>query len=178
MSKPKLSKTLQTPIFVPQDEPTARGFLTLIGEHARAVTRLEADMNDAIAHAKAQATAKAKPHQDAIAALTSGLRTWCEANRARLTDNHKVKFADLGTGKVLWRTRPPAVSITGKVEVLLERLRALHLPQFIRTSETLNKEAMLADPELAITVPGIRIASAGEDFEAVPFETELVGAAS
>ncbi len=40
-----------------------------------------------------------------IKMLTEGLKTWAEANREALTEGGRVKTADLGTGKVLWRRR-------------------------------------------------------------------------
>jgi phage host-nuclease inhibitor protein Gam len=42
----------------------------------------------------------------------------------------------------------------------------------VRVKEEINKEAILAEPDLAAKIPGISITQ-GEDFVIVPFETEL-----
>lgn len=43
----------------------------------------------------------------------------------------------------------------------------------LRVKEEVNKEAMLAEPDVARTVAGVTVGSAGEDFVIKPFETEL-----
>ncbi len=131
-------------------------------------------MNDQIAALKEQAEAEAAPLKERVKALTEGLKIWAEANRDALTNGGKVKFADLGTGKVSWRFRPPAVKFSrARVEEVLERLKSLGLQRFIRTVEEVDKNAMLADRDAARAVQGVTIASEGEDFIVEPFEAEL-----
>ncbi|PLX97297.1 MAG: host-nuclease inhibitor protein Gam, partial [Desulfuromonas sp.] len=133
--------------------------------------RIEAAMNDEIATIKQRYEEQAKPLGDDIRQLSQGVQVWCEANREAITQGGKVKFATLTTGKVNWRTRPPKVTLRGK-ESILENLKRLGLARFVRTSEEINKEAMLNEPALAKTVPGVNITQ-GEDFVITPFETEL-----
>ncbi len=95
------------------------------------------------------------------------------SQRASLTGDNKVKFADLGTGKISWRLRPAKVSLRGKVEEIVERLKSLGLHRFVRVSEEVNKEAMLGDREAARAVSGVSIASEGEDFIVEPFEAQI-----
>jgi len=128
-------------------------------------------MNDEIATIKQRYEEQAKPLGDDIRQLSQGVQVWCEANREAITQGGKVKFATLTTGKVNWRTRPPKVTLRGK-ESILENLKRLGLARFVRTSEEINKEAMLNEPALAKTVPGVNITQ-GEDFVITPFETEL-----
>jgi phage host-nuclease inhibitor protein Gam len=59
------------------------------------------------------------------------------------------------------------------VDGLIARLKSLGLARFVRTREEPDKEAMLAEPDVARAVPGVRIASAGEDFVIEPFNLEL-----
>ncbi|MBF0247143.1 MAG: host-nuclease inhibitor Gam family protein [Alphaproteobacteria bacterium] len=69
-----------------------------------------------------------------------------------------------------WRSRPPKVSIRG-IQAVLDNLIDLGLTQFIRTSQDIDKAAMLKDPETASAVDGVTIGSGGEDFVIKPNET-------
>ena len=132
-------------------------------------------MNDAIVKLKEAPESAAAPRAEEIAALTEGLRTWCEANRAALTDGGKRKSADLGTGRIEWRRSPPKVMLRG-VEAVIAAIKKLGQP-FIRTIEEVDKEAMLGDPAKARLVPGVSVGSEGEFFAVEPFEAELTGGA-
>lgn len=157
---------------VPQDRDEAAATVTAIGMLQRQKARLEADMNDNLAQTKEHFEAKVAPISEAIAEKTEGLAVWAEANRARLTGGDKTKTVDLGTGLLRWRQRPPSVRLS-KVEDIIERLKALGLGRFLRTKTEVDKEAMLKEPELARTVTGVGIGSAGEDFIVEPFEAAL-----
>lgn len=107
-----------------------------------------------------------------MAELQSGIQTWCEAHRDELTGNGKVKFANLTTGEVQWRNRPPSVSIRGADNVI-ELLRRLGLERFIRVKEEINKDAILNEKEAVKNIPGISIKSDIEDFSIIPFEQDV-----
>jgi phage host-nuclease inhibitor protein Gam len=98
-----------------------------------------------------------------------GIQAWCEAHRAEITEGGRVKHHDFGTGRVLWRSRPPKVGLR-QVEKVIAAVKALGLVQFLRVREEVNKEAMLSDPERARQVAGVTIASEGEDFVIEPVE--------
>ena len=175
MSKaPKLKTRAGAP--APQNREEAASFIRRIGENNRAIARAEADMNDAIVKLKEAAEATAAPLADETKQLAEGLRAWCEANRALLTDNGKRKHAELGTGRIEWRLAPPKVTIKG-ADAVLHAIKTLGLP-FVRIKEEIDKEAMLAEPEKARLVPGVSIGSGGETFSVEPFEAELTGGAS
>ncbi len=99
------------------------------------------------------------------------MHTWCEAHRDELTQGGKVKYHDFPSGHVAWRMRPPRV-VVRNLEKVLEALRTLGLSQFIRVKEEVNKEAVLAEPDVVAQVRGISIAQE-EDFGITPFETKL-----
>jgi phage host-nuclease inhibitor protein Gam len=161
----------------PQSREQAAAYVREIGEINREIARTQADMNDRIAKLKETAEAKAAPLSQRADELVVGLRSWCDANRDALTDKGKRKFGDLGTGRVSWRFTPSKVSIKG-VEDVLAAIKTLGLTAFVRTTEEINKEAMLADPDKARLVPGVKIGSAGESFIVEPFEAEIAGGAS
>lgn len=177
MTKARL-KTRGANLPVPQNREEASNHLRSIGELGRELGRHEAAMNDELAAIKERYELAAQPMRDRRDALTEGLKTWCEANRDSLTDNGRVKFAILASGRVLWRLRPPRVSLPKDQEGLLDALRRLGLQRFIRTKDEVSREAMLAEPEAARAVAGVRIASEGEDFVVEPFEADLEGAAA
>ncbi len=143
-----------------------------LGDVSRAVARIEVRMNDRIAAIKNTAEGDAEPLRLEAIGLMRALETWCSDNRDALTDGGKVKSADLGTGTVGWRLRPPKVTLR-KVEALIDEIRKLRLHRFLRVSYEVNKDAMLADPERARKLAGVKIGSAGEDFYVEPFEAAL-----
>lgn len=165
-------KTRGANLPVPQSRDEAAEAVRVIGERNREIARIELDLNDQIALLKKQAEAAAEPLREQSGALTEGLKIWAEGNRDQLTGGGKVKFADLGTGKISWRFRPASVRIS-KAEAVIEALKSLGLQRFIRVKWEPNKEAMLADPDAARAVAGVSIGSEGEDFIVEPFEAEL-----
>lgn len=168
------AKTAASPIPVPQTRDQVAVHIREIGEHQRALARIQADMNEELAAIKEGWENKATPHAQRIEALTQGVQVWSDANRDALTQGGKTKTATFATGEVAWRTRPPSCRITG-AEAVLDALRRLGLKRFIREKAEVNKEAILNEPDAVTHVPGISI-SQGEDFIVTPFEAELAEA--
>lgn len=177
MAKARMKTPAMGHNLVPQGREAAVAQIVRIGELGREIARRKADLNDALARIKEQAETASEPLRVEIRELTDGLQTWCEAHRNELTDGGRVKSADLGTGLVKWRLRPPKVTLRD-VEGVIARLRLLGLQRFIRTKEEVNKEAMQDEPQVAREVDGVSVGSAGEEFIVEPFEVELQGAAA
>ena len=108
-----------------------------------------------------------------IIARQKGVQAYCEAHREELCG--KGKTANLVTGEVSWRLRPPSVSIRG-VDTVLETLLRMGLGRFVRVKNEPNKEAMLNEPEAVRGIAGINIVTGVEDFVIVPFEAQAEGA--
>lgn len=175
MAKKTKVTTLGTNYPVPQSREDAASAIAEIGARNRDLARITTAMNDRIAKVKEEAEVKAQPIRERVSALTEGLRIWAEANRLDLTGG-KTKTADLGTGTISWRNRPPKVSMPkakDAIAEILKRARELGFARFVRVTEEPNREAMQAEPDLARTIPGVKIGSAGEDFTVEPFEVEL-----
>jgi len=155
---------------VPQSHEEASAFIARIGKAQRERDRIETRLNDKLASVKAGFEVAAAPFKDEIERSSKGLQTWCEAHRDELTKGGRkyYRFAD---GEVLWRLRPPKVSIRG-VKRVIARLKDLGLNRLIRVKEEVNKEAMLAERRVAEQIKGVSIEQ-GEDFVIKPFETEL-----
>lgn len=171
MSKKSRVKQASPQLTVPQSQDEAEEYIAEIGRLQRQRQRLQADMNDQIAEIKQQFEEEGQPLGKDISQLSQGLQVWADANRQRLTNSGKVKFANLASGKINWRMRPPKVSLRGK-DAIIEACKKLKLTGFLRVAEDINKEAMLADPDVAATIQGVTITQ-GEDFVVTPFETEL-----
>jgi phage host-nuclease inhibitor protein Gam len=171
MKKTSRIKSGAIPHAVPQSRDEANDAIAKVGIAQRERARIQADMNDELAKVKQRFEEEAKPFNEQIEALSKGVQTWCEANRAALTRDGKVKFANFPAGEVKWRMRPPKVTLRA-VDTVLETLKRLGLSRFIRTKEEPNKEAMLAEPQALEGLAGVKFEQ-GEDFVIVPFETEL-----
>jgi len=168
--KTRLKATAQ--INVPQNNGEAAADIRRIGDLQRNLARMQAEMNDAIAHVTGLYQAPLEAMTKQITDLQKGVQAFCEANRDDLTNGGKVKTANLITGEVQWRQRPPSVRVTG-AESVIETLRRLGLSQFVRTKEEVNKEAILNEPEGVKGVAGITVVTGGGDFVITPFEQEV-----
>jgi phage host-nuclease inhibitor protein Gam len=162
----------QAQIYVPQSRDDAAADIRKIGDLQRQLLRTTTEMNDSIAHI----TAQYQPHLDAtgeqLKTLQDGVQGYCEAHRHELTLEGKVKTANLVTGEVQWRQRPPSVRIS-KSEVVLETLARLGLSRFIRKVEEVNKAAILDEPDAVRGVAGITVVTGVEDFVITPFEQQV-----
>ena len=169
------TKKLKTKALVtqaPQSREQVIEHIRSIGDLTRQRTRLAATMNDGIAALQEQYAQEADPINERIEALQAGVHVWCEANRAALTDNGKVKYADFVTGTVKWRAGRESVGLR-KVEAIIEALKRHGLQRFIRVKEEVNKDAILADKQAVAGIAGITINGGDEEFVIEPHEQEL-----
>ncbi|ARU30873.1 host-nuclease inhibitor protein Gam [Sulfuriferula sp. AH1] len=173
MAKPVTRLKTKAQIYVPQSKDDAAANIRKIGDIQRESIRTTAEMNDEIA----VITHKYQPLLDAlgeqIKTLQEGVQGYCEAHRDELTDGGRVKTANLITGEVQWRQRPPSVSVRG-ADSVIEMLKRLGLARFVRTKEEVNKEAILNDPDEVRGVAGLNIVTGVEDFVITPFEQETI----
>ena len=170
--KPARQKVAAVAHWVPQSRDEVNAAIAELGRHQRDRIRIEAAMNDEQAAVKAKYEAQAKPLGERVAELVRGIHLWCEANRAVLTKDGKVKFHDFATGQVKWRFTPWAVALTG-VEAVIELLKEKALQKYIRTTEAVDKEALLKDrDEVGKTIPGVTFKQK-EEFAVVPAESQI-----
>jgi len=172
MAKKTRIKSAAAAVDVPQSRESAASAIAAIGIASREMTRIQAEMNDALAEIKEAYEREAEPYRLKIDALTNGLQIYCEANRAALTQNGKVKTVEFTSGQALWRMNPPSVRLTDTEENVIGYCAERGLEEFIRRTPSLNREAIKANPEEAKHVPGLRIGQS-EAFVVVPFEVEL-----
>lgn len=158
--------------WVPANRDEVNAAISEIGCLQRERLRIEAQMNDEMAAVKARYDADAKIPGERIAELAKGVQLYCEANRVQLTKDGKVKFHTFATGEVKWRLTPFAVSLS-KVADVLALIKAKGLPQYIRTKEEVDKDALLADREaIGDSIKGVRFVQK-EEFSIVPAESRI-----
>ena len=162
---------------VPADLASAAASLARIGQLQRDLVLSETALAETIADAKKWAEAEAAPLKREMELLTRGLQVFAEARREELTEGGRRKTVKLSTGEIAWRDRPPSVRIRDQGAVI-EVLQARQLARFIREKLEIDREAMLREPALAATVPGVVIGSAGEEFVVTPAQAELAGRAA
>lgn len=153
----------------PQTVAEVQSHIRSIGDLQRDHGRVSADLNDKVAKLTEDAAPQLKLLQEQITSLQKGVQIYCEANREDLCG--KGKTANLVTGEVQWRQRPPSVKVTG-VDAVIAWLKTMGMQSFVRSKEEINKEAMLNEPEKAKGVPGVTIVTGVEDFVIVPFEVD------
>ncbi|MEO5344193.1 MAG: host-nuclease inhibitor Gam family protein [Gammaproteobacteria bacterium SHHR-1] len=169
MAKKARLKSAALSVVVPADRDHCATLIRRIGDLQRDHARERAALNDRIA----ALTEDAQPVLDSLAeqmqALQQGVQTWCETHRDDLTNGGKVKTANLITGEVQWRQRPPSVRITG-AEAVIATLERLGLGRYLRIKKEVNKEAILNEPSGVDGVGGISISKGKEDFVITPYE--------
>jgi len=154
-------------IAVPQSKTDCANDIKLIGDLTRQFERLRAEMNDKIAEITQAAQPELESLQGRLLVLQEGVQAYCEAHREELCG--KGKTANLVTGEVAWRQRPPSVSIRG-ADTVMETLLRMGLGRFVRVKNEPNKEAMLNEPDAVKGIAGIAIVQGVEDFLITPFE--------
>jgi phage host-nuclease inhibitor protein Gam len=157
---------------VPQTGAEAEAAIAAIGADRRELAQIEAELSERVTHLREHFGMRARPVQERLKARIAGVQSWAEANRDELTRAGRTKTVKMNTGEIMWRLRPPSVRLRAK-DAVLEACRALGLGRFIRVTEEVSKEAMLAEPEVAAQIAGVTIASAGEDFVIKPHESQI-----
>lgn len=172
MATKKLKAAAAT-VPVPQSKDDCAAAIRALGDLVREFEREKTAMNDRISAIAHEHQPVLNDLQERVQALRSGIQAWCEAHRVELcgeNDKHG-KTAQLVTGEVAWRLRPPSVAIRG-ADAVLETLQRMGLHRFIRSKHEPNKEAMLNEPNAVRGIAGITIVTGLEDFIVTPFEAE------
>ena len=158
--------------YAPQTKDDCVADIKKLGDLSRDRVRAQADMNDEIAVITKRYSERLDSLSERIDTLQGGIQTWAEAHRDELTGGGKVKTANLITGEVSWRQRPPSVGVRG-AEAVIETLKKLGLGRFVRGREEVNKEAILNEPDAVRGIAGITLVTGVEDFVITPFEQEV-----
>jgi phage host-nuclease inhibitor protein Gam len=166
-------KSLAPQYPVPQSKDDCAASIKTLGDLQRMFERQRADLNDLVAAATKQHQPILQDLADRIEALRSGVQTWCEANRVNLCgEGDKLgKTANLVTGEVSWRQRPPSVQLRNQ-DVVIDTFGRMGLDRFLRTKVEVDKTAILAEPDAVRGIAGISVVMGLEDFVVTPFEVK------
>jgi phage host-nuclease inhibitor protein Gam len=141
---------------IPYSTAEVSEFISRLRDAKRAIEKKTLTANARIAKIQAELVAETTPIQQELDDLAAGLQAYATAHRFELTDGGKVQSTEFGTGRLGWRMTPPRVELRG-LDKVIDWLRREGLKAFLRIKWEVNKEAMLADPERAETVPGVSI---------------------
>lgn len=169
-------KTKGAALTVPQTDEEANALLMRYGATVNEIARMGVQLDEDLASVKAQHEEAAKPLQQSLVDMLHALQAYGAAHRRRLTGSGETKTVKMPAGEIGWRTNPPSVKFKRgfKAEDIVAELRKLNLRRFMRSTVTVNKQAMLDDPDTAKTVPGVQIVCNVEEFFVAPFGAELV----
>lgn len=166
------------PLPVPTTEAACNALIQQLGVEQRESARKAVDRDEEIASLKASYDRQIAAHEAEADRLVAAVYGYCEAHRDELTDGEKRKSFRFAAGTVSWRNRPASVTLRNIEKIIEHCLGSKRLTErFLRVKHEVNKEAMLADPETAKTIKGVKIASAGEDFAVEPFQAKPTDAA-
>lgn len=169
----KRGKKAAALVDVPQSGAACDAKIDRIGELRRALRRREAAMNDELARIKAGHAEAVLAIQAELAAAERSVQAYCETFRAVLTSGGKTKTYRFNAGDVSWRTLPPSVTLRDVKRIVAHCQASKALLRFLRVRTEPDKEAMLKEPDVAVTIPGVSVGSEGEQFEIKPNEQRL-----
>lgn len=172
MATPKRRIKSAAAAYVAQSKNEVISLIKQLGDKQRELVKAEAEMNNQIAAITYRYSPVAEKMKDEIKEMQACIQAWCNAHREELTDSNKVKTVNLTTGEVQWRSRPPSIRIS-KVAAVISYLKRTGLQRFIRNKEEINKDALLAEPDIVKSIPGVNILRGAEDFVITPFEQEI-----
>ena len=156
-----------------QNEQQADQALSEIGAAQRAIHAIDGGYQIELTALKQRYAQELVDPLDAINKRFVGLYEFAQSNRGTLLSGDS-KTIKLPSGELRWRFTPFSVAFKNKMnnDEAVEALKEAGLPEFVRTKEEPNKEAMLKDAESrakAAAVPGIKIVQ-NEEFVAKPNE--------
>jgi phage host-nuclease inhibitor protein Gam len=164
MVKNKRAAETATP---PKHRDEAEAYLEQIGMIQREIQLNRMALAEAVANVTAEMEASSAKLTEEHDRLFRGLQLWADANRHALTDGGKTKTVRMNNGTIAWRQAPPSVRIKAP-DMALAFLIENEREDFLRRKIEINREAMLANPDLASETPGVLIKSAGEAFVIEP----------
>ncbi|CBS88705.1 host-nuclease inhibitor Gam family protein [Azospirillum lipoferum] len=162
-----MGETVAAPVRRVRTQDQAAAVVGRIGAAQVQLSRLKASLDVAVAQANLAYETAAAPLRTAIAADTELLRGYFDANRASLLSGTKKSVAlSTGTMGVKKTTAKLVVADADTLLTLLEEDRKLR--RFIRTKSEVDRAALLAEPKVAVTIPGVSIEGGDDAFFVKP----------
>lgn len=141
---------------LPKNDAEVNEYITALAEAQNAAKKAVLKANEKMTVIQA-ALAEELDRQEAIVEQhAAALFTYFERNRDELTDGGRRQSRTFATGVLGNRWTPPRTQI--KDEKLVEQFVVKHqMKNFYEEKIVLRRDVMLANPELAKTIPGVSI---------------------
>jgi len=128
---------------VPKNLKEVNEFLGKIRKKQHKIEEINKELNDKIKELKEKAMQESEPLRKEISQLSQGIFAFAQSHRDELFKSEKKKSIQLSNGSFGWRITPPSVFVRN-AKLILEKLKLLGLKSFIRTRESIDKEAILS----------------------------------
>lgn len=157
-SKPSKPRKAKTEIPVPKNLDEVERFTQEVARCERQIDVIANSLSNEVARLTQEAYEQAAILAAKSDSLFAGIYAYSTAHRDELTADGK-KSVDLASGTISWRISPKAVQFPkGKTQAIIEQIKTLGLQkEFLRVKESIDKEAMLKDPNKALSIAGIKI---------------------
>lgn len=143
---------------VPQTIEAADKDVQKMGELERKIATINTTLGEDISQLQEDAAEKLQPLEAEKEKLHNGVQAFAEANRDALTDGGRTKTVKLlGGGVLKWRLTPPRLNVTGTAVRIIATLKRRGLSEFVRVKEELDKEALLARPDVVKKIRGLQV---------------------
>ena len=174
-------KSIATPAKdVPQTLDEANKLLAEIGRTKRKIETEELARDAAVAKTIEVFQPEIDTATADLKSKMTALQAFAEAHKVALLGEDGDRSIDVSNGTIGWRFGNPAVKLDSDVEEddVVASLKKLGLNKFIRTTETLNRQAILDAPDEIEAVRGLAVEQK-ETFYVKPTEVadEIVGKA-
>lgn len=129
---------------VPESRKDAEAMIKQIGLRQRELSTAENKLSDKVAKTKEGFEGKLKEYQDDIQAMQNAIQAYAEKHREELIPEGK-KSTKLNGGEIGWRTTKDKV-VCKNTKHAVQVLKDTRKKKFLRTSESLDKSAILKEP--------------------------------
>lgn len=165
MTKLTAPKTTRRAVAIPQSRQEVERSFASLGALRAALAAKAAEHETRIGTLTEAFAAEVAPLEADIRSLEAQIQAFCEAHKAGLTNDGKRKTVKFINGSVNWKEGKPRVELTAKEEEIVAALKKLRLGKaFVRVSESINKQAVLDEPERVAKVPGLKVVRGPETF--------------
>ena len=168
----KEKRNIKKKVFViPQNQEELIEFLKALNQAARRKDSVESKIKEKQEEIERIFAGENKHLDGIIEGMAEGIYLYCQLHRDALTHDNKKKTVTLPGGTVLWRFNPPSVYVKNE-KLAVEALEQEGLDQLVRTKKEINKETILAQPDLIATNKYIKVRLGNEVFAIKPADVK------
>jgi phage host-nuclease inhibitor protein Gam len=184
----KAKRVVKQPVPAPQSIEEAIEWLTELAAKKSMIAIAQEQLDALVIELNKRFAEECAPVKVRCTELLNGLHAFFTANRQVLSDG-KTKMIRFSVATISWRQRPPSARLSNQIAIVdhikTQRDALRHcldqsdltpeqredatdkfmaFSTFLRVKTEIDKDALLRKPDLAKTIPGVKIGSTGEDF--------------